>query len=261
MPRDDLGQVRRDSAANWASTNPVLANGEVGVAVAIGEVPVVKIGDGTSTWTELDPIANDKEDSGTAAALIADLPNLSAPAAGGTWIDATDPGNPLLNFRSQFVTGTAVANTTTETTTASFDITDFRVNDSITVTLFGTLTNNTGSNQNTTVRVKMTGITLAFDFTAVPTSASARSGSGTVEITGTEFLAQFRGGAAGRVGLSGAGSTGADFGTLTRAALIGGSTLTVGNTYTVTVTVQHGSASSNLSSQWSVSVKRGRHQS
>lgn len=260
MPRDDLGQVRRDSPANWNSENPVLANGEPGAGIAVGDEPIVKIGDGVSDWSELKEIGYGKEDAGTAAALIADLPDLTVPAEGGLWIDTTDPDAPLLMVRSQNHEGVEVVNTTTETTSASFDITDFQPNDSISVVIFGGMTNNTGSNQNMTVRVKMTGITLAYDFTAIPTSASARSLAGSVEIIGTEFIGLLRGGAAGRLGLSGAGSAGADFDTLSRAVLIGGSTLTAGNTYNVTVTVQFAAASTNLKGQFTCVVRRGRNQ-
>ena len=43
-------QVRRDTAANWAATNPVLAAGEPGMEVDTG---VVKYGNGTDTWNDL----------------------------------------------------------------------------------------------------------------------------------------------------------------------------------------------------------------
>lgn len=43
-------QLRRDLAASWTSNNPVLAQGEVGVEYDTGNL---KVGNGTSTWTEL----------------------------------------------------------------------------------------------------------------------------------------------------------------------------------------------------------------
>jgi hypothetical protein len=51
MPAQVVIQVRRDSAANWTSTNPVLASGEIGFDTTENSI---KIGDGTSTWTALD---------------------------------------------------------------------------------------------------------------------------------------------------------------------------------------------------------------
>lgn len=45
-------QQRRDTAANWLATNPVLASGEVGFETDTGNV---KIGDGVSAWLTLIP--------------------------------------------------------------------------------------------------------------------------------------------------------------------------------------------------------------
>lgn len=50
MPRDAQIQMRRDTAANWTSTNPTLAAGEYGFESDTG---MVKIGDGTTAWTSL----------------------------------------------------------------------------------------------------------------------------------------------------------------------------------------------------------------
>jgi hypothetical protein len=50
MPAQVVIQVRRDSEANWISTNPVLALGEIGFDTTVNNI---KIGDGTSTWTQL----------------------------------------------------------------------------------------------------------------------------------------------------------------------------------------------------------------
>lgn len=45
---------RRDTAANWASLNPLLAAGEIGVVIDTdGRVRTIKIGDGVRTWTSL----------------------------------------------------------------------------------------------------------------------------------------------------------------------------------------------------------------
>lgn len=43
-------QIRRDSAANWTSNNPVLASGEIGFETDTGNI---KIGDGSTAWTSL----------------------------------------------------------------------------------------------------------------------------------------------------------------------------------------------------------------
>jgi hypothetical protein len=46
----DRIQVRRDTAANWTSANPTLAQGEIGYET---DTDKVKIGDGTTAWTSL----------------------------------------------------------------------------------------------------------------------------------------------------------------------------------------------------------------
>ena len=50
MPRQTQIQMRRDTAANWASTNPTLAAGEFGFET---DNKGVKLGDGTTAWTSL----------------------------------------------------------------------------------------------------------------------------------------------------------------------------------------------------------------
>lgn len=50
MPVKNVIQTRRDTAANWTSTNPILAAGEKGLET---DTKKFKFGDGTSTWTAL----------------------------------------------------------------------------------------------------------------------------------------------------------------------------------------------------------------
>jgi hypothetical protein len=50
MPAQTVIKFRRDTAANWATTNPTLAAGEVGLETDTG---LVKYGNGTSAWTAL----------------------------------------------------------------------------------------------------------------------------------------------------------------------------------------------------------------
>ncbi len=47
----DIIQIRRDSAANWSSANPVLANGEIGLEM---DTKKLKVGDGVTAWNTLD---------------------------------------------------------------------------------------------------------------------------------------------------------------------------------------------------------------
>lgn len=48
--------LRNDTAANWTSANPVLLKGEMGIEIDTNKF---KIGDGTSTWAELDYFMGD----------------------------------------------------------------------------------------------------------------------------------------------------------------------------------------------------------
>jgi hypothetical protein len=45
-------QVRRDTIANWASANPILSSGEIGMETDASPVRF-KIGNGTTTWNSL----------------------------------------------------------------------------------------------------------------------------------------------------------------------------------------------------------------
>ena len=44
-------QLRNDTSANWTSADPILAQGEMGIET---DTRLFKIGDGDSTWSELD---------------------------------------------------------------------------------------------------------------------------------------------------------------------------------------------------------------
>lgn len=70
-------QLRRDTTANWASVNPILANGEMGVVL---DDFSYKIGDGTTAWNALP----NRELTGifAAAMLLEAVANPSVPAAG-----------------------------------------------------------------------------------------------------------------------------------------------------------------------------------
>jgi hypothetical protein len=47
-------QLRRDTAANWTSVNPVLAAGETGLEVdGSGTTTGTKVGDGVTAWVSL----------------------------------------------------------------------------------------------------------------------------------------------------------------------------------------------------------------
>lgn len=54
MPVNNTIQIRKGSAETWISTNPILANGEPGFDTTNN---ILKIGNGTSTWSQLNPPA------------------------------------------------------------------------------------------------------------------------------------------------------------------------------------------------------------
>ncbi len=48
-------QLRRDTAANWVSSNPVLRQGEIGIET---DTLLMKLGNGTNTWTQITAYMN-----------------------------------------------------------------------------------------------------------------------------------------------------------------------------------------------------------
>ncbi len=60
----DIIQIRRDTAANWSSANPVLAQGEFGWEI---DTNVLKLGDGTTVYNSLPEFSGsiDVQDDGT----------------------------------------------------------------------------------------------------------------------------------------------------------------------------------------------------
>ena len=49
-------QLRNDTAANWASANPTLARGEVGIE---RDTRLMKVGDGSTAWNSLEYVGVD----------------------------------------------------------------------------------------------------------------------------------------------------------------------------------------------------------
>jgi len=53
MPRQNNIRFRKGSSSEWIATNPVLSSGEPGYDLSN---KILKVGDGTSTWTQLSGI-------------------------------------------------------------------------------------------------------------------------------------------------------------------------------------------------------------
>lgn len=66
MPRNDLIQLRSDTAANWASVNPILAVGETGFETNTGKF---KIGTGSTAWNSLLYATDASDVTGTFSSL------------------------------------------------------------------------------------------------------------------------------------------------------------------------------------------------
>jgi hypothetical protein len=88
----DIIQIRRDTAANWTSNDPTLANGEFGWETDTNKV---KIGDGVTAWTALSywtgAIAGMTNINDLADVIITAVANneLLAYDVGGNWINQT----------------------------------------------------------------------------------------------------------------------------------------------------------------------------
>lgn len=80
MPVQTRIQIRRDTAANWSSTNPTLASGEIGFDTTNNQM---KIGNGSSAWNSLDYA------SGGASVEVSQTAPAS-PDVGNVWYNSTE---------------------------------------------------------------------------------------------------------------------------------------------------------------------------
>jgi hypothetical protein len=90
MPRQDLIQIRRGTAAQWTSADPTLASGEIGFETDTWKL---KIGDGSTAWSSLSYITGgdsvqNKYDA-TAAPTATDDTS-EGYSVGSKWVDVTN---------------------------------------------------------------------------------------------------------------------------------------------------------------------------
>lgn len=148
----DLIQIRRDTAANWTSANPVLAQGELGAET---DTSKIKIGNGSTAWTGLSYLIDaggyatlsgvqtftgTKTFAGTTSTLAGVLTNaaevatVSATAATGTiaydittqsvlYYTSNASANWTVNFRASSGTSLDTALATGQSVTAAFLVT------------------------------------------------------------------------------------------------------------------------------------------
>ena len=83
-------QLRRDTAANWTTNNPTLAEGEVGFETNTGKF---KIGNGSSTWSALDYFLDSSDLSAYLTAASASTIYLTQASASTTYATKSELSN------------------------------------------------------------------------------------------------------------------------------------------------------------------------
>ena len=116
----DLIQIRRDTAANWTSANPTLAQGELGLET---DTSKIKAGDGSTAWTSLGYLV----DTGGYAAYSDATANFTGTLqnGGSNVLVDTDIGSTVQGYDATIVVDADIgvtvqgydANTTTSTNT------------------------------------------------------------------------------------------------------------------------------------------------
>jgi len=114
MPRINQIQVRRDTAANWTSTNPVLAAGEIGLETNTRKT---KFGDGTTAWTSLA--------YATSGGITSSDTAPSSPSVGDQWFNSST-GKTYVYYDGYWVeldsNGTSATSTGNAIINGAFDI-------------------------------------------------------------------------------------------------------------------------------------------
>ena len=174
-------QIRRDTASNWTTANPILALGEMGAEI---DTSKIKIGDGTTAWTSV-PYLIDAGDYLTATSTNT-LTNKTITFAGNTLTGVAPTTTPTL---------TGVKETKVAIAAAEIDL---ALGNYFTKSSVGTLTL-TLTNQATTGSVSAFVLELAngaspavtFTFNAGSTVTWAAATAPTLTASGTDVLAFF----------------------------------------------------------------------
>jgi len=123
----DIIQIRRDTAANWTSANPTLAQGELGVET---DTDKIKIGDGSTAWTSISYLINTSgyaSYSDTTANFTGTLQNSGSNVVVDTDIGSTVQGydaNTTTSTNTQTLTNKTVRDTVYALTGVAFDATN-----------------------------------------------------------------------------------------------------------------------------------------
>ena len=78
----DIIQIRRDTALNWASVNPVLAQGEMGLET---DTELMKLGDGVTAYNSLNYFVTSQTNVGITGGTIDGTVIGGTTAAAGTF--------------------------------------------------------------------------------------------------------------------------------------------------------------------------------
>ena len=149
----DMIQIRRDTASNWTSANPILAQGEMGAET---DTSKIKIGDGTTAWASL--------------GYLIDTGDYLSASAIGVSIQAYDADTAKLD----------VAQTFTANQTVSADFKAIKYNESVGTITGSTLDFDTGNVFNHSISANTT-----YVFSNPPASGTAFGFTLKVDVTGT----------------------------------------------------------------------------
>lgn len=112
MPAQTVIKLRRDTAANWDTINPVLAAGEMGVETDTG---LHKIGDGSNTWGALQYAASSKIVTQVKNTTGSSIPKgsvvyISGATGGDALISLADADLEMTSSKTLGFTSAAIAN-------------------------------------------------------------------------------------------------------------------------------------------------------
>jgi hypothetical protein len=164
MPANDLIIFRKGSAAQWTSSNPILASGEPGFDLTNS---VFKIGDGVSNWQSLSSHKHNISDINSFASGVADVLNTEMVGGSGISLIYNSQTNTITISVTGIISGSSGEGNSGPITVA--DITDFNSGVSgLIQNIYAPLSNPV--------------------FTGVPIVPTASSGSNNNQIANTQFV-------------------------------------------------------------------------
>ena len=235
----DLIQLRRDTAANWTSANPVLSQGEQGYETDTGKM---KIGDGSTAWSSLayfvDPSSYaTSSDITTAVAPKANTADLATVATTGAYSDLT--GTPT-GLATETYVDTAVSNlvdtapealnTLNELAAALGDDADFA----------GTVTTSLAAKANTADLATVATTGAYSDLTGTPTVPTVLTDLNITDGTAGQVLSADGDGTYTFIDAASGGGGGGSFEAVASGSLSDGSTVVLNSDGTVSVVAEEG---------------------